>query len=202
MGVGQSPLPHVKMNELIAKENIPRGFNDALEVPDDQYLCPFCERVPEILNVHTDNGYIVLKCKLHGIIDLTIKDYFSRMKDSLYNYYKTKCYNCKNTQDNKKNMFKYCCYCKVNLCEICVNKFDLKDKEHKLTHLDACIPVNEKPHRCFEHFNSDINAFCIDCEENVCNKEPTKKHRGHNKINLFKFGPDISRCVDIIIKKK
>ena len=198
---GRQTLPHVNRNELIKQENIPRGNDDALDVPDDQYLCPLCERVPEILNVHTDNGHIELKCKYHGIIDLTIQDYFRKMKNSLFTYYKTSCYNCKNTQDNKQNMFKYCCYCKVDLCQTCVNKFDLKDKDHRAHHLDVCIPVNEKPHRCLEHLNADINTFCVDCEENVCDKETTKKHSGHNKINLFKFAPEIEKYKKSIIDK-
>ena len=198
---GRQTLPHVNQNELISKEKIPKGFQDALEVPDDQYLCPLCERVPEILNVHTDNGHIELKCKYHGIIDTTIQEYFTKMKNSLFTYFKTKCYNCNNTQDNNRNMFKYCSYCKVDLCETCVNKFDLKDKDHRAHHLDVCIPVNEKPHRCLEHFNADINTFCVDCEENVCDKEPTKKHLGHNKINLFKFGTEVAKYRDIIISK-
>ena len=117
---GRQTLPHVYRNELISKENIPKGFQDALEVPDDQYLCPLCERVPEILNVHTDNGHIELKCKYHGIIDTTIQEYFTKMKNSLFTYFKTKCYNCNKTQDNNRNMFKYCSYCKVDLCETCL----------------------------------------------------------------------------------
>ena len=200
MGVRQT-LPHVNQNELIRKENIPKGFEDALEVPDDQYLCTLCERVPEILNVHTDNGHIELKCKYHGIIDTTIQEYFKKMKNSLFTYYKTKCYNCNNTQDNKQNMFKYCSYCKINLCETCVNKFDIPGKDHRRHHLDVCIPVNEKPHRCLEHFNADINTFCVDCQENVCDKETTKKHNGHNKINLFKFSPEVKKYRDAIVQK-
>ena len=34
-------------------------------IPDDQYLCPLCGRIPEILNIHTDNGHMELKCKYH-----------------------------------------------------------------------------------------------------------------------------------------
>lgn len=197
----RNTLPHVNQNELINKENIPKGFEDSLEVPDDQYLCPLCERVPEILNVHTDNGHVELKCKYHGIIDMTIQDYFKKMKNSLFSYYKTKCYNCNKIQNNKQNMFKYCCYCKVDLCENCVNKFDIKNKDHRNHHIDVCIPVNSKPHKCLEHYNSDIGIFCFDCEENVCNKESTKKHLGHNKINLFKLGDEVAKYRDAIIKK-
>ena len=40
------------------EENI--DFN---KIPDDQFLCPFCDKVPEILSVHSDNRKIKLKCK-------------------------------------------------------------------------------------------------------------------------------------------
>ena len=198
---GRHSLPHINKNELISKESIPKGFDDALEVPDDQYLCPLCERVPEILNVHTDNGHVELKCKYHGIIDMTIQDYYTEMKKSSFSYYKTKCYNCNSTQGKKENMFKYCCYCKVDLCQICVEKYDLENKDHRQHHLDVCIPVNEKPHRCLDHILAEKNTFCVDCEENVCDKETIKKHSGHNKINIFTLGTEVAKYRDIIIEK-
>ena len=195
-------MPKVNPAELIDKKKIPEGFKDSLEVPDDQFLCPLCDKIPEILNVHTDNGHIELKCKYHGVLDTTIQQYYKHLKDSLFTYYKTKCANCNKIQGTQGKMFSYCFYCKADFCDNCVNNFNLEIFDrHRRNHLDVCIPVNEKPHRCLEHFNSDIISFCSDCQENICEKESTKKHRGHSKINFISFEADITKYRDIIIEK-
>ena len=197
----RNTLPYVSKNAFIREENIPKGFGDALKIPEDQYLCPLCERIPEILSVHTDNGHIELKCKYHDIIDITIEDYFTKMKDSQSNYYNLKCFNCGYSQDNKNSMLNYCCYCKDYLCETCINLFDLKNKEHKRDHLEVCIPVNEKYNKCLDHIKSDIKNFCFDCEENVCDKELTERHKGHNKIELTKMEAELNKYKEIIVQK-
>ena len=176
------------------------SFSDT-RIPDDQYLCPSCDKVPEILNIHADNGYIELKCKYHGKIYLTLQDYYLKMEKNSFTYFKTKCFNCNKEQKSKDNMFKYCYYCKVDFCEDCANDFHQREKEHRHNHLDVCIPVNEKNHKCLEHFNSDILSFCLDCQENICEKENTTKHRGHEKINLFTFNKDIIQYIAIIKEK-
>ena len=40
---------------------------------NDQYLCPMCKNVPELVNVFTNNGYVEFKCKDHGNIILTVQ---------------------------------------------------------------------------------------------------------------------------------
>ena len=32
-------------------------------IPKDQYLCPLCGDIPQLKNIHTDNGFIEFKCK-------------------------------------------------------------------------------------------------------------------------------------------
>ena len=182
-------------------KRIPAGNLDLNEIPDDQYLCPNCGKIPEILNVHTENGRIELNCKNHGIINLTILGYYLKMKNNIFSYFKTKCFNCNKEQKSKENMFKYCYYCKVDFCEDCVNNFHQKEKDHRRNHLDVCIPVNEKKNRCLEHYNSNIIGFCMDCQENVCDKESTTKHRGHEKINFITLENDINKYRSIILEK-
>ena len=195
-------LPRVNPADLINDKSIPEGSKDSLEVPGDQFLCPLCGKIPEILNVHSDNGHLELKCSYHGLITISIKDYYRHLKESIFTYYKIKCANCNEEQRSKENMFSYCFYCKADFCEECVNNFNLtKFNEHRRKHLDVCIPVNEKPHRCLEHYNSDINVFCADCQEHICDKEPSKKHKEHTKINLMKYEDDIAKYIDIITEK-
>ena len=187
---------HPNSNNLGDTANV-----DLKGIPDDQYLCPKCEKIPEILNIHADNGYLELKCKVHGVIDLAMEDYYKNMKNNLSTYSKTKCFNCNKEQNNEKEMFKYCYYCKVDFCDDCVNNFHQNDKDHRRNHLDVCIPVNAKNHKCLEHFNSNTLSFCLDCQENVCEKEETTKHRGHNKTNLISFENEINKYYEIIQKK-
>ena len=134
-------------------------------------------------------------------MDLTIQEYFKKLNDSIYSYYKTKCANCNKVQGKREKMFCYCYYCKVDLCDDCANNFHLEKYDHRHNHLDRCIPVNEKPHKCLEHYNSDIISFCVDCQENICDKESTTKHRGHTKKNFIEFEADIGKYRDIIIYK-
>ena len=198
----RGPLPRLNSAYLEEDKNIPDGCKDFSDVPKDQFLCPLCPRIPVILKVHSDNGYIELKCKYHGIIIKSIHDYYKDLKKSLFTYYKTKCNSCGKIQGSKGNMFSYCSICKADFCDECLTKYDIKNyDQHRRNHLDVCFPVNEKNHRCLEHFRSEINTYCADCEENICDKETTIRHRGHDKKNLFKIGEDIAKYKDIIIKK-
>ena len=198
--LGRRNQPNNIGQGIMDVDKIHPGFEEMIKIPQDQFLCPKCERIPEILNVHCDNGHIELKCKYHGVQDSAIYDYGKILKDSMYTYFNTKCYNCNKIQGSDGKMFQYCIYCKVDLCDECVNKFDIKDKDHRRNHLDVCIPVNEKNHKCLEH-NTEFTTYCADCQENVCDKETTLRHRGHNKINLFKFSNDINKYREIIVQK-
>ena len=176
-------------------------FNEKLEIPDDQFLCPKCDKIPEILSINADNGHIELKCMNHGIFDYSIDDYFKAIKVSEYNYLNTKCKNCNKVQKNEEKLFKYCFYCKADLCEACVNKFTTEEIGHHQNHLVTCIPVNKKNHRCREHPNSIFTEFCFDCQENVCLKEKNLRHIGHKVISLAFLHSEIEKCKDAIIQK-
>ena len=125
-------------------DKIQPGFEEIEKIPQDQFICPKCERIPEILNVQCDNGHIELKCKYHGVQDCTIYEYGKILKDSIHTYFNTKCYNCKKIQGSGGKMFQYCMYCKVDLCDECVNKFDIRDKDHRHNHLDVCIQLMKR----------------------------------------------------------
>ena len=199
-------LPIIGRSDIMPEDIIPKDNTEINEIPDDQILCPQCELIPEILNVHTDSGHVELKCKYHGIIDMTIKDYYEKMKLSRFNYFNAQCsnINCNKIQNNKEEMFKYCIYCEKDFCPECAanNNCHLKKEgKQKGSHIDACIPVNEKKNRCLEHLDSHINSFCIDCEENICDREENKRHKDHEKINLTKFSDDIQKYQNVIKEK-
>ena len=188
----------------INNQNLPADNIDQKEIPDDQYLCPYCWRIPEILNIHSDNGHIVLKCSFHGILDLPIKEYFQKMKSSAFSYFNTKCFNCQKYQkSDKENIFQYCYECKVDLCDECIKRNQLKEKkEHSRNHLDNSIPINQLNHKFIENKQTyEFNSFCLDCENNVFEKEKSSKHKNHKIIGLGKLKKDINKYKDIIIKK-
>lgn len=194
-------IPPPNPNDYIRDGKIPEGFKEMEKIPKDQFLCPLCGNIPVIKNVHTDNGHIELICKYHGILDFPINDYAKAMKDSMYTYFKIKCGHCNKEQGTEEPLFKYCYYCKLNFCSECVNRFDLRGIDHRRNHLDFCIDVNEKNHKCHEHPLKEFTEYCYDCQENICEKEKTERHRDHKKVNLFTLYEQAAKYRTRIVEK-
>ena len=172
---------------------------DLNDLPKEELLCPKCGKVPEILNVHTDNGYIDLKCKSHGKISMEIQKYYKELEKSVFI---PKCYICKISQ---KDIEIYYCYeCQQDLCENCKNDFRSEDViklKHKSSHLDTCIKVKEKYNRCLKHFSEEITEYCVDCEENICEKEKSNRHEDHNIIKIKDYLEEAKKYCKIIAEK-
>ena len=178
----------IMINVMTEKES--KKIFDSL--PKDQYLCPFCGDIPELLNIHTDNGYVEFRCKKDKDYLISVQDYFKKLSESNFTYYSIKCSNCnKNQKDYPRNeqLFKYCYLCKKDFCYECVEK---KCKDHDESHLKQCILINEKNTRCLEHFNEGkYTSFCNDCNINICEKNSHVIHRKHHITNFFKIEPQI-----------
>jgi len=183
-------------NYNIISDEESKNIFDSL--PKDQYLCPFCGEIPELLNIHTDNGYVEFRCKKDKDYLISVQDYFKKLSLSDFTYYKTKCDDCNKLQmseKNKENIFKYCYLCKKNLCNDCLQKFS---EEHTESHLKKCIPINEKNTRCLDHFDEGkYTSFCNDCHKNICEKNSHIVHRKHNITNFF----NIDSQVKVITEK-
>ena len=184
MGVSGYNLNRAR--NILARINYNNIFDEESKaLPKDQYLCPFCGEIPELLNINSDNGYIEFRCKKD-------KDYFTKLSRSGFTYYHIKCDGCNTLQMSEKNddnIFKYCYICKKNLCNYCLQKFS---KEHDKSHLKKCIPINEKNTRCLDHFNEGkYTSFCNDCRINICEENSHIVHRKHNITNFFKIEPQI-----------
>ena len=152
-------------------------------IPNDQYVCPICGEIPQLVNIHSDNGNVEFKCHNDGELILNIEQYFKKLSEPNLTYYNTKCCKCNAIQKSEKNkIFKYCYLCKDYYCLNCLNK-----EEHPKKHLEQCVPVNVLSSRCKEHYNEEYTSFCRDCKENVCEKLSSKQHRGHNITNFFKI---------------
>ena len=51
---------------------------------EESLLCSKCGEIPEILNVHTDNGKIEIKCKKCGLYEILIDDYYKELSNKKY----------------------------------------------------------------------------------------------------------------------
>ena len=181
--------PRRRLIKNISKINLDESLNS---FPNDQYLCPSCELIPELVNIHIDNGTVEFKCRcnLNEEQILPIERYFQILSKS-NTYYKTKCCLCSELQENviKNETFKYCYICNKDYCNECLEK-----EEHPKSHKDKCIPINSKSTRCLEHFKEGpYNSFCLECHSNVCKNY----HKDHKKINFNKIEPK----KEIIMKK-
>ena len=136
---------------------------------DELLLCSKCGEIPEILEVHTDNGKIELKCKNCGIYEILIDKYYSELSNK--NYFR----NCKicNSSDDK---LYYCYECGFNLCKACKNgEFH---KMHKFI-----IELDKKEDYCPKH-SKQFMYFCSNCQENFCKEDMEKEHKMHDIIEI------------------
>ena len=107
-------------------------------IPKDEFLCPFCDLVPKILNINCDTGIITLHCKSHKLIKRPINE---TEKLSSYN-------------------MKYCLICKESIDENCIEYFHLEHKPN-------CIPISEKNNTYSIHPDERANTYCYDCKQNI-----------------------------------
>ncbi len=148
-------------------------------IPEDQYLCPKCSCIPELKNVHTDNGILEFRCINHGEILIKVDEYLKSMIDSK-TYLKERCDICNKLQnDYRGDIFQYCYDCKKTFCANDALNHKIKLKSH-----NKMIPINEKAGRCLEHFDEPYTDYCLDCKENICNKT---NHKNHNVVTFFKL---------------
>jgi len=141
---------------------------------DIYFLCSKCGEIPEVLNIHTDNNKIELKCKICGIYEELIDEYFYRLSKN--NYFKI-CSSCENKGIENNIKFYYCFKEKKDYCESCKNRYH---SAHK------CIEVDEKKKKCLKH-NKEFIYFCFDDLENFCEydmHEMSNFHKNH-KIGII-----------------
>jgi len=143
-----------------------------------EILCSKCGKIPRILNVHTDNGKIELKCKKCGIYEISIDNYYKELYQN--NYFK-KCSSNKCESKEINNKYYYCLDCKGDYCEKC-------QKEYHSGH--QFIDSDEKKEVCLKH-NQKFKYYCFDDEENFCDKEKELEHKGHDIIEISEFEKSI-----------
>ena len=167
------------------------GTFEFTDFPDDQYLCPVkdCNEIPEIIDIFSDYGYIEMKCKIHKVILCSIKEFYENTKNKTY--LNKECQYCPNRAQGKDNILNYCSYCGKEFCNIC-------EKKHEKNHKNYCIKLNKKPYKCLAHIDAEINDYCEDCRENVCDREKSTKHKKHKIMKFYKYTEEINDYINII----
>ena len=188
-------------NYTINEKKLKEGILTFDDIPDDQYLCPFCDEIPLILNIYSEFGYIGIRCRIYGDTLYPIKDFFENCKKN--SYFNSKCCGFEHKElpklNKKENINIYCSLCKKEFCEIC--KEQNKIEGHRNNHEKFCIPVNKKHIQCLQHINSDINSYCKDCHENVCKEELETKHLNHKIKKFHNLTTKIEEYIKIIENK-
>lgn len=161
--------------EFRAELNTVSDVFEMKKIPNDQYSCPECAAVPEIVQLYCETNEIELNCREHGKRRMFIKDYFKRELKHLYN--KSICSVCLKSQDTVSDFFKFCYDCKKIFCNQCI-----KNHYHK-----SYVNVNEINDRCARHFDQQNKFYCKKCDANVCLEDDDSKH----KLKVIKdFRPD------------
>jgi hypothetical protein len=144
-------------------------------LPNDQYVCPECKEVPEILNIDYENDYnIELKCKNHKEVKIPIEKYFEKEENHLY--INEICGKDKTTIQRNYNhcLFDFCKGCNIYLCGAC-------SRDHP--HQSSFIKINEYNNMCKIHCQKYIN-YCIDCQKHLC-KACMNKRDSCSHPNLY-----------------
>lgn len=174
-----------------------KGEIDFKKIPEDEYLCPYCGEIPEILEIHTDNSKIKFNCIKCGIGEISIREFLESIKLKKNNYLNTKCSSClkkKFDSEDKENNddYLYCYDCQKDFCKNC---FDKHSKSHYK------IKVKEKRVKCLKHYGEEITQYCKNCLDNVCNKEKTNIHKDHEIKNFIDLNKNFIYYKKVIEEK-
>ena len=157
-------------------------------LPEEQYLCPNCDSVPEIINIDCLGSEIELECPKHGRMKIQVFEYFQ--KESQFMYSNAICdIDYRIQKDNQDEIFNYCNKCKLNLCGQC-------SKKH--SHKKSLIELKNKNCKC--HHNEDFTKFCKTCKLHLCEKEEHKHDKNHIIENIVE--PTSEEIQSIKDKKK
>ena len=173
----------------LEREKIKSIFLESIKsLPEDQYLCPECDLVPEIINIDYIESEIDLECPKHGKKKIPIFEYFE--KESQFIYTNAVCdIDYRTQKDNKDEIFTYCDKCKLNLCGLC-------SKKH--SHKKSLIELKNKNSKC--HHNENFTKFCKTCKIHLCEKEEQIHDKNHKIEDIIK--PSNEEIQNIKDKKK
>lgn len=185
------------------ENNNTSGRNISNKIPLDQYICPECGKVPELISFYSDNGLIQFKCKDKEHKIMKVEDYMVALNNSKFNYFNDSCSKCKKIQlkEIRNGIFSYCYDCQKKFCPTHKNK---RDEQHTELHDKMCL-INQLTERCDIHFDEGkYDQFCSDCQENICKNYSDKIHFKHSIKNFSEVDKNLLEVEESkeIIRKK
>ena len=185
------------------ENNNTSGRNISNKIPLDQYICPECGKVPELISFYSDNGLIQFKCKDKEHKIMKVEDYMVALNNSKFNYFNDSCSTCKKIQHKeiRNGIFSYCYDCQKKFCPTHKNK---RDEQHTELHDKMCL-INQLTERCDIHFDEGkYDQYCLDCQENICKNYSDKIHFKHSIKNFSEVDKNLLEVEESkeIIRKK
>lgn len=185
------------------ENNNTSGRNISNKIPLDQYICPECGKVPELISFYSDNGLIQFKCKDKEHKIMKVEDYMVALNNSKFNYFNDSCSTCKKIQHKeiRNGIFSYCYDCQKKFCPTHKNK---RDEQHTELHDKMCL-INQLTERCDIHFDEGkYDQYCSDCQENICKNYSDKIHFKHSIKNFSEVDKNLLEVEESkeIIRKK
>ena len=139
------------------------------KISGEEFICPECREVPEILDAHIENNKFIFNCKNCGLKEQSIEEYFQSIIVSKNKYMGNIC----NDTKHKHTDFYYCNDCKKEFCNERIQFCN--DAKHKT------FNVNDRINKCRIHQEKNV-YFCYDCKENFCDK--LSEHKEHDEHNI------------------
>ena len=140
----------------------------------------------EVLKINFKSE-ITLKCKDHHIYQMSLKEYFEKIKD-------IKIRKCQNLHYNEEKEAEfYCCQTNQYFCQNCYNIL-IRTNFNK----SNFINIKDLPYFCLRH-NKKLTIYCSDCEKNLCEICYKEFHDSHDKAKITK--DEITNARNIIKEK-
>ena len=140
-----------------------------------QYTCDECSEIPKIISTNLEKRTIIIKCKNHGLKELSIREYI--INSLKYNTTNWKCSDSEHIQKTCKEIFKLC-QCGKVYCSQCYPIHKVKYNHNNAIESDKFYLQCKNSN----HFGTKFSGYCNECDENFC-EICEKEHKGHAKIH-------------------
>ena len=140
-----------------------------------QYTCDECSEIPKIISTNLEKRTIIIKCKNHGLKELSIREYI--INSLKYNTTNWKCSDSEHIQKTSKEIFKLC-QCGKVYCSQCYPIHKVKYNHNNAIESDKFYLQCKNS----SHFGTKYSGYCHECDENFC-EICEKDHKGHAKIH-------------------
>ena len=177
---------------VIREEQLTERDKSIDKIPDDELTCPKCSMVPEIVEMHSDNGKLFLYCNNHEDYRKPVTEYLNKLVNSSTTYLNMKCSVCNRKPNGRNTKMQFCVKCRIPICKKCS---ELKHMEH----MEHLIPIGAKNNTCRKHAKEKAEFYCLDCEEIICIDD--KSHEDHNRIETDTLQEEANKYRAIISNK-